>query len=267
MPTADESVKKFEDWSKMQSPHFVMYADIEAIFSKPQNPNSTILQQHEPCAVGSYIVPHKDLTYPAQNVKFHEGRGCVEEFCRDLEQQCRDFYVFGKQNCNKPQQRTDMTELIYETATECEYCKVEFRFVEKVRHHDHVSGEQIAVICQACNSKIRQPIAYLPVFFHNLKNYDMHHLCLEEFSNMPHWTFKPIATTQERYITLTAKFKIDRDAGNKPIFYEVRFIDLYQFLATSLDNLSSNLDTAKKIYTVRPRNTYPVDNDILFKKG
>src|SRR2546428_2700415 len=104
--------------------------------------------------------------------------------------------------------------------------------MEKVRHHDHVSGKQIAISCQTCNSKIRQPIAYLPVFFHNVKNYDMHALCIECFSNMPNWTLHPITQTQERYIMLTTKFEIDRDAGGLPIYYEIRFIDTLQFLTS-----------------------------------
>ena len=55
MPTPEEAVKKFEDWSKMLSPPFVMYADIEAILEKPEE-EGRILQTHVPCAVGSYLV-------------------------------------------------------------------------------------------------------------------------------------------------------------------------------------------------------------------
>ena len=66
MPRIEDSVKKFEDSGKMMSPPFVMYADIEAILVKPDS-HSSILQRHEPCTVGSYVVPHKDLVYPPQN--------------------------------------------------------------------------------------------------------------------------------------------------------------------------------------------------------
>ena len=62
MPEPHEAKKQFDDWSKMLSPPFTMYADIEAILEKPQDDGS-ILQIHKPCAVGSYIVPHKDLHY------------------------------------------------------------------------------------------------------------------------------------------------------------------------------------------------------------
>src|SRR5271156_4649046 len=36
MPKPEEAVKKFDDWSKMLNPPFVMYADIECILRKPE---------------------------------------------------------------------------------------------------------------------------------------------------------------------------------------------------------------------------------------
>ena len=67
----------------------------------------------------------------------------------------------------------------------------------------------------------------------------MHALCLEGLSKMGNWELKPIAQTKEKYITLSARFQVDYDATNKPIYYEVRFVDSYQFLSSSLDKLSS----------------------------
>ena len=130
------------------------------------------------------------------------------------------MYNYSKINCHKPQLRLPMEQLI-EAAYECQYCKTSFKTVEKVWHHCHISGKLLAPICQRCNTQIRQPIAYLPVFFHNLKNYDMHALCLEGFSKIPGWELKSIATTQEKYPTLIARFLIDHDAGGKPIFFEI----------------------------------------------
>ena len=84
---------------------------------------------------------------------------------------------------------------------------------------------------------------------------------------MGNWELKPIAQTKEKYITLSARFQVYSDAANKPIYYEVRFVDSYQFLSSSLDKLSSNLGSNQKVHTSRLRNMYPVDDDILFKKG
>jgi len=267
MPKADERVNKFQEWSKMLSPPFVMYADIEAILLPPEDELPSNLQTHEPCTVGSYIVPHKDLAYQPADVVFHEGRECVEEFCIYLDRKCRELYNYSKQHCNKPQLRTREEVIRFEAATECEYCHRVFDEVGKVWHHGHISGKLLATVCQRCNTRIRQPMTYLPVFFHNLKNYDMHALCREGLANMPLWRLKPIAVTKEKYITLTAKFEVDRDAKNKPIFFEIRFIDSFQFLTASLDKLSSSLDRNKMKHSLKMRDRYDLDDDIMFSKG
>src|SRR6266853_2381819 len=95
----------------------------------------------------------------------------------------------------------------------------------------------------------------------------MHALCLDGFFKIKNWQLKPISLTKKKYVTLPAKFEVNRDAANKAVYYEIRFIDSFQFLASSLDKLSSNLDTAQKVHTDRLRTIYPVDDDILFRKG
>src|SRR5277367_1852312 len=106
MPTAEEALNRFQDWSKMLSPPFVLYADMEAILAPPDDQPASVLQVHEPCTVGSYIVPHKDLYYPQQRVVFHEGQSCVQDFCKYLDRLARDMYAYSKRHCNKPQLRT-----------------------------------------------------------------------------------------------------------------------------------------------------------------
>src|SRR5277367_939875 len=162
----------------------------------------------------------------------------------------------SKGHCNKPQLRTPAEVRLFEAATACEYCHQSFDDVQKVWHHCHISERLLAAVCQRCNTRIRQPMTYLPAFFHNLKNYDMHALCREGFSKMPHWRLKPIAQTKEKYITLTAKFEIDRNKKNMPVYYEICFIDSYQFLTASLDKLSSSLDRSKMNHSLKMRTKY-----------
>src|SRR5271156_5982455 len=76
MPKPEEAVKKFDDWSKMLNPPFVMYADIECILRKPEE--GRILQTHVPCAVGSYLVAHKALNRIQHPVRINQGRIFVQ---------------------------------------------------------------------------------------------------------------------------------------------------------------------------------------------
>ena len=53
MPLPEKAHHTFEDWSKMLSPPFSMYADIECLL--PDNGTDKYLQKHQPIAVGLYL--------------------------------------------------------------------------------------------------------------------------------------------------------------------------------------------------------------------
>ena len=64
-----ETVKKFEDWSKLSSPPFVLYGDIEILLIPPEEKDSSslcsssnILQTQTSYVVGSYLIPHATLS-------------------------------------------------------------------------------------------------------------------------------------------------------------------------------------------------------------
>ena len=89
MPT--ETIKTFEDWSKMLSPPFVMYADIEALLVPPEDNSKSILQTHVPCAVGSYIVADKGLTIQSKMYHFSKVNHVLETFANISMLKCMKF--------------------------------------------------------------------------------------------------------------------------------------------------------------------------------
>ena len=101
----------------------------------------------------------------------------------------------------------------------------------KVRDHDHFSGEFRGAAHNGCNLAYRK-VRKIPVFFHNLANYDGHII----FQNL-HKTScpdpKPIAKTMDKYIG----FSIGK----------LEFKDSMQHLNSSLDKLVSNLADKTKI--------------------
>src|SRR3981189_3884562 len=100
MPAPEEAVERFDDWSKMLSPPFVMYADIECILQKPEQ-EGKVLQTHVPCAVGSYLVAHKGLQRKQYPVRINMVRTCVQDFCDELDVLVREIYDFNKEHCRK----------------------------------------------------------------------------------------------------------------------------------------------------------------------
>ena len=77
----------------------------------------------------------------------------------------------------------------------------------------------------SCNLQCKQ-VKFIPVIFHNLKNFDSHLLCLS-IGLLKNYEIKCIPQTMEKYISSSI--------GN------LRFIDSFAFLPSSLDKLVDNL--------------------------
>ena len=87
----------------------------------------------------------------------------------------------------------------------------------------------------------------MPVVFHNFKNYDSHVLCIAGFGAMAGWSFSVIPLTSEKYLSTMVNFHIDtivkKNDNNKPlkVYFQIKFIDSYQFLSGSLESLVRTL--------------------------
>lgn len=82
--------------------------------------------------------------------------------------------------------------------------------------------------------------------YYFLSDYDSHLICLNAFGQLSHWDLSVIALTSEKYLTISAKFKvgtyINKDTGEECKKYmEICFKDSYQFLSSSLEKLANNL--------------------------
>ena len=105
-----------------------------------------------------------------------------------------------------------------------------------------ISLENIAVQL-IINLSCRKPLI-LPVIFHNLQGYDAH-LFIKKLAKVQ-GDFFSIPTTEEKYITFSKFIAVDQyysKKREKVLFkkFEMRFIDSFKFLQTSLANLVSNL--------------------------
>ena len=112
----------------------------------------------------------------------------------------------------------------------------------KVRDHSHYTGKYRGVAHVSCNLRYRIP-NYIPVVFRNLAGYDAH-LFIKEL--VKHTTkIDVIAKNTENYISFSVKVEVDKyidKSGNeKSKEIELRFIDSFKFLSSSLDSLVNNL--------------------------
>ena len=81
----------------------------------------------------------------------------------------------------------------------------------------------------------------LPVIFHSLQGYEAH-LFMKQLAR----ELNCIPSTEEKYISFSKKIKVDKYKSRRTgemvsKYFEIRFIDSFKFLQTSLANLVGNL--------------------------
>ena len=244
----------FKNYHKQLPIPFVVYTDFEC-FTKPMNtcsPNPEKLytynyQKHEPSGFCFYIkgiVP--GITFePIICTKTKSTDDISKIFFNKLAKVTNkiynDFY------CRPiPLKLTHAEQISFDKAEICHICKKELltdKGVDKVRDHCHFTGQYRGAAHNSCNLQCRKPMI-LPVIFHNLQGYDAH-LFIRQLACLPG---EPscIPSTEEKCISFSKKIKVDeyrsRSTGEMiSLYFEIRFIDSFKFLQTSLANVVGNL--------------------------
>lgn len=129
----------------------------------------------------------------------------------------------------------------HEAATVCYACGGEFTDSNySVMDHDHfVKNNNFRGSAHSeCNLKMRR-FQYVPVYFHSMSSYDLHHL-MKIFCSKG-LEIKILAVTLEKYMTFTTKVKN----------VEFRFLDSYLMLNDSLKTVSESLSPEHYVETKR----------------
>lgn len=146
-------------------------------------------------------------------------------------------------------------ELGFQEATFCFLCH-EVLGGDRVRHHSHTNGKYLGACHTNCNLNAKSA-TYFPTFFHNLKNYDCHHI-VQALANFKNEKVSCIANTSERFISISLG--------------PLRFLDSLQFMNSSLETLVQNLkanctDINKVFKRMASHFNDPEKRDMLIRKG
>ena len=249
MPTRN-TMLSFNNYHKQLPIPFVVYADFEC-FTKPMNtcsPNpeksyTYNYQKHEPSGFWFYIkgidpnITFKPSLFTKTNSDDNVSALFVYKLKKVVNRIYNDFY------CRPiPLKLTPAEQILFDKAETCHICKKEL-LTDKVRDHCHFTGQYRGAAHNSCNFQCRKPMI-LPVIFHNLKGYDAH-LFIKQLSAIP-GELNCIPSTEEKYISFSKKIKVDeyksrRTGESLSLYFEIRFIDSFKFLQTSLANLVGNL--------------------------
>ena len=159
----------------------------------------------------------------------------------------------------------------YNKASRCHICFEQFgdsKKGPKVRDHCHYMGRYRGPAHRNCNLMYRIP-SYIPVVFHNLSGYYTH-LFIRGLGRYSRDTMKVIAKNKEDYISVSVEVAVgkyvDKLGNEKEKFIELRFIDSFKFMSSSLDSLTRNLvGSATKLFGFK--NYLELQYELLTRKG
>ena len=90
-----------------------------------------------------------------------------------------------------------------------------------------------------CNLRYKVP-SFIPVVFHNLSGYNAH-MFIKEIAKYSTNDMNVIAKSKENYISFSSHVSVFEYEDGRVKTIELRFIDSYKFMASSLDSLITNL--------------------------
>lgn len=233
---------------------FHVIADFESTLEivEDDKNNTSKYQKHVANSYGlKYNCIHKEYSKDIKIFNSSNSEEVIESFINELETLSKYSYKLIKQS-EKNIIMTTQQKIEHNKANECSFCQSSFdEKNKKVRHHDHLTGEFISTLCNNCNLKFRCK-KFLPVYIHNLKGYDSHlfisGLCKYGYqdNNILKENVTCIPNNEERYISFSKQIVVDFTSDNKPITFEIRFLDTFAFMASSIDSLSENLKSECK---------------------
>ena len=103
------------------------------------------------------------------------------------------------------------------------------------------------------------------MIFHNLSGYDAH-LFVKNLGKSE-GNIKCIPNNEEKYISFSKEIVVDdyeKDGKKVKVKHEIRFLDSFKFMASSLDSLAGNLDLSKFIQT---KKEFGEKYELMTKKG
>ena len=249
MPDEDNKIIKYYQGEKSIRSPFIIYADLECLlekmstcFNNLEESSTTEINKHTPS--GYSLFTHCSFDKTKNKLDYYRGDNCMEKFCKDLREHTTKIINYEKKDMiqlTKKEQEQHSEEKV------CYICKKEFNTDDddkkhyKVKGHCHYTGKYRGVAHNICNLRYKIP-KEIPIVFHNGSTYD-YHFIIKELVKEFDGNFECLGQNTEKYITFSVPIKKEIKNKNKiiEITYEIKFIDSFRFMSTSLSKLVDNL--------------------------
>jgi len=218
-------------------------ADFEALLIKTdekKGENTTIIQKHHPMSYGFIVkaaenvplellkqfdIPTDPIIYRGSKSKQDVAKHFIESVV-SVSKKIEKLLA-----TNIPLNMTDEDTTRHTSCFKCNLCKCDVNNHTRIHDRDHLTGKFRQTLCNKCNLSLKQP-KYIPVFLHNLSNYDAHFI-VTELGYDPQ-TINVIPNSEEKFVSFSKN--ISRN-------FTIRLVDTFRFMATSLSTLATNLIT------------------------
>lgn len=212
-------------------------------------------RKHVACSYGYYI--KCDFNKNLSRYVSYRGINCAKHFVTSLKKDTLDIFNLFLSKNKTLSPLTPSESKIFSSSNTCHICEGYFQNMDdgKVKDHCHLTGIFRGAAHRSCNLKFRIP-KYIPIFFHNLSGYDSHLFIKEIAEIYPEDELTIIPLNVEKYISFSQKISED---------LELRFLDSYRFMETSLSNLCKILD--KKKFFILDKTFSKSNSKFLKRKG
>ena len=227
----DKTIMKFYNYKNKLERPFVVYMDCEASLIpmeiRDNEKNTKLLNKHVINSCCFYFV----CSFDSSRNKLYDFRGsnCLSDMIKQLYEIANECIEEMRENKRmimtlEDGRRHDSDNICHICNEEIYTCKENY----KVRDHDHRTGAYRGPAHRKC---IINYFAnrYLPVVCHNLRGYDSHLIIEQIYQLYPNKDIQAIPNNYEKFMS----FKIG----------ELKFIDSFQFMASSIEKLTENLYT------------------------
>ena len=239
MPKKDNNILKFKNHHFKNRLPFVIYSDFESnnvpLSTTQQNPNMSYINPISKQTVNSYgIYVQSDYPDIFKSKYFsYVGDDAAEKYVEHVIKIFQEINYKIYRNEKKEPILSKYEEEEFQEATECYICENIFEeLTNKVREHNHLSGEYRGAACQSCNTKEGKTSKLIPVFFHNGSNYDFHFIIEELMKYEDDYNkVQLLSKNSENYISI--------DYGSN--YKKIRFLDSYRFMVKGLSDVAKSM--------------------------
>ncbi|RLU15728.1 hypothetical protein DMN91_011483, partial [Ooceraea biroi] len=253
----------FTNYNRKERIPFVVYADLECILQKTGEDNPKLYHRHQVFSIGYYVRCNYDASL--SGYRSCRDTDCIAWFVEQLKDLAHRVKAILSRNVPMKNLTRDECEK-YNSATHCHICEKPFASDDtRVCDHCHLTGRYRGPAHSNCNLNYKDSYT-IPIVFHNLSGYNSHFI-IKEIATAFEGAIDVLPINKKKYISFT-KHVNESDNKKWRNHVQLRFIDSYKFLSSSLDKLSSYLNK-DKLRIVRSEFAHLSTNDfdLLTAKG